>query len=76
MKFTNSDAAGLEINNSLVQKISFDETSILSDNVNLQISVATTLEPITSYLDYIDRIIKNQLIERLGIIDNPLSEFY
>ena len=74
--FGNSDVGKLKIDNSLLQHITFDENSNISDDLRYQIYLATLLEPITSYADYLQRVFANQLVKRFGTIDNPLSKFY
>ena len=64
VQFNNSDVEDMEINNTLVQNVSFDKNSKVSNITQYQVSIATSLEPVTSYIDYIDRVIQNQLVER------------
>ena len=44
--------------------ITFDENSNLSDYLRYQIFWATSIEPITNNLDYMKRVIDNQIIKQ------------
>ena len=75
--FKNSNLNNLEIKNSILNDITFDEGTIISEELKYQIYIDTSLQPIENYLNYFNRVIKNQLIERFGFTDeNPLSNFY
>ncbi len=76
VSFGNSDIGDLKMIDSKINSIIFDENSNLSDYLRYQIFWATSIEPITDNLDYVKRVIDNQLIKRFGIIDNPFTEFY
>ena len=75
--FENSNLNSLEIKDSTLDNITFDEKTIISEDLKSEIYLQTSLQPIEDYMDYLNRVIKNQLITYFGSIDeNPLSNFY
>jgi hypothetical protein len=75
--FENSNLNALEIKDSTLDNITFDEKTIISEDLKSKIYLQTSLQPMEDYMDYLNRFIKNQLITYFGFIDeNPLSNFY
>ena len=74
--FENSDVENLKIDNSLLHHLTFDKNSKMSDDLRYQIYLTNSLEPIENFVDYLDRVFKNQLTKRFGFVDNPFTKFY
>ena len=75
--FKNSNLENLKIKNGVLDDVVIDKNSVASDELKTQIYLDTTLQPMEEYIDYINRVIKNQLIEKFGFpSENPLSDFY
>ena len=75
--FENSNLYDLKIKNGVLDNIVFDESSVVPEELKYQIYSQTMLQPTEEFVDYINRVINNQLIEKLGFPDeNPLSKFY
>ena len=54
-----------------------DDSTIIPEELEYEIYLQTTLQPVEEYVDYINRVIKNQLIDRFGFPDeSPYSNFY
>ena len=75
--FKNSNVENLKISNSKLANIEFDQNTIFSSDITNEIFISTSLEPTENFLDYLNRVIKNQLIKHFGFeSDNRYSKFY
>ena len=55
----------------------FDQNTVFSSDITNEIFISTSLEPAELFLDYLNRVMKNQLIKHFGFTkDNPFSNFY
>jgi len=48
----------------------------MPDDLRSQINHQNTMVPIENFVDYLDRVFKNQLELHFGVIDNPYTKFY